>query len=90
MSQPTSGVVAVALLAVSLMLASCNSPSMEDLQKIEREMADLRTRLDAAEARVNASRASAESALDSAGQCHEVCLRVSERLDQLFLQTVRR
>jgi hypothetical protein len=63
---------------------------MEDLQRIERAMADLRTRLDTAGARVNASRASAESALDSAGQCHGVCLRVSERLDQLFLQTVPR
>jgi outer membrane murein-binding lipoprotein Lpp len=82
--------VVAALCAMGLTLSGCNSPSMEDLQRIERELVDLRTRLDAAEARANATRASAESALDSAGQCNEVCLRVSERLDQLFLQTVPR
>jgi hypothetical protein len=87
--KPRSSVLAV-LCAAGLALAGCNGPSMEDLQRIERELADLRSRLDAAEARANASRGSAESALDSAGQCNEVCLRVSERLDQLFLQTVPR
>jgi outer membrane murein-binding lipoprotein Lpp len=90
MSKPASGVIAAVLLAVSLVLAGCNSPSMEDFQRIERELADLRTRLEATEARANASKASAESALDSADQCNEVCLRVSERLDELFLQTVPR
>jgi outer membrane murein-binding lipoprotein Lpp len=85
-----SRVVAAAICASSLALAGCNSPSMEDLQRIEREVADLRTRLEAAEARASASRTSAESALDSAGQCNELCLRVSERLDELFLQTVPR
>jgi hypothetical protein len=63
---------------------------MADLQRIESEVAELRARLEAAEARANVSRASAESALDSAGQCHEICLRMSERLDELFLQIVPR
>jgi hypothetical protein len=63
---------------------------MADLQRIESEVAELRARLEATEARANASKASAESALDSADQCNEVCLRVSERLDELFLQTVPR
>ena len=85
-----SRVVAAAIGASSLAMAGCNSPSMEDLQRIEREVAELQTRLEAAEARANASKASAESALDSAGQCNEVCLRVSERLDELFLQTAPR
>jgi hypothetical protein len=88
--KPRPAVLAAALCAAGLALASCNTPSMEDLQRIERELADLRIRLAAAEAGATASRASAESALDSAGQCHEVCLRVSERLDELFLQTVPR
>jgi outer membrane murein-binding lipoprotein Lpp len=90
MPKPNFRVVAAALCAADLALAGCNSPSMADLQRIESEVAELRARLEAAEARANVSRASADSALDSAGQCHEVCLRVSERLDQLFLQTAPR
>jgi hypothetical protein len=90
MPTPRPSIAAAALCAAGLALAGCNAPSMEDLQRIERELADLRTRLDAAEARANSSRASAESALDSAGQCNEVCLRVSERLDELLLQTMPR
>jgi outer membrane murein-binding lipoprotein Lpp len=90
MSKPRSRVVTAVLIAANVVLAGCNSPSMEDIQRIESEVAELRARLETAEAQANASKASAESALDSAGQCNEVCLRVSERLDQLFLQTVPR
>jgi outer membrane murein-binding lipoprotein Lpp len=90
MPKPNFRVVAAALCAADLALAGCSSPSMADLQRIESEVAELRARLEAAEARANASMASADSALDSAGQCNEVCLRVSERLDELYLQIVPR
>lgn len=53
-------------------------------------MAELRARLQAAEARTDASATSADLVLDSAGQCNLVCLRVSERLDalSLYLETI--
>lgn len=90
MSKPKALVVTAAMLAAMPALAGCNTPSTADLHRIENEMAELRARLEAAERRATASAASADSALDSAGQCNQVCLRVSERLDELFLQTTPR
>jgi hypothetical protein len=66
------------------------TPSMEDLQRVEYEVAELRARVEAAEARRDASAALADLALDSAGQCGQVCLQVSDRLDELYLEITPR
>jgi outer membrane murein-binding lipoprotein Lpp len=89
MSKPKALVVNPALLAV-LALAGCNTPSIEDLQRVEYEVAELRARVEAAEARRDASAALADLALDSAGQCGQVCLQVSDRLDELYLEITPR
>lgn len=75
-----------AVLAMVLALPGCNTVSTEDLQRVENQVAELRSRVEAAEARVNASAVSADSALDSAGQCSQVCQQVSDRLDELYLE----
>jgi predicted small secreted protein len=79
-----------ALVAATPALAGCNTPSVEDVQRLEKEVADLRARLEAAETRISASEAMAASGLDSAGQCNLVCLNVSERLDGLYLEILPR
>lgn len=82
--------VMVAICMANLTLSGCNTPSMADFERIERRLALLQSRLEAAEARTNSSLASADSALDSAGQCNQTCLAVSERLDELYLETLSR
>lgn len=86
MSKPKALIVIPALLTAVLALAGCNTPSIEDFQRVENELAELRARVEAAEARTNASTASADMALDSAGQCSQVCLQVSDRLDELYIE----
>jgi Tfp pilus assembly protein FimT len=83
-------VTSLALVAVVLALAGCNTPSMEDIQRLESELAKLHARVQAAEVRANRSTISADSALDSAGQCVQTCQQVSDRLDQLYLENTRR
>ena len=90
MSKAKAPLLSQALLAAVLALAGCNTPSMEDLRRVENEVADLRARLEAAEARADASAVAADSALDSAGQCNQVCQQVSDRLDELYLETLPR
>jgi hypothetical protein len=79
-----------AFVAAILALAGCKTPSVEDVQRLENEVADLLTRLEAAETRISAGEAMAASGLDSAGQCNLVCLNVSERLDALYLEILPR
>jgi regulator of extracellular matrix RemA (YlzA/DUF370 family) len=90
MLKPQALVPIAAFLVVVPTLVGCNTPSMADLRRIESEIANLRARLDAAEGHATANAASSDSALDSAVQCNQVCLRVSEQLDQLLLQTTPR
>ena len=79
-----------ALSIAALALAGSNTASMEDLQRVETEVAELRARIEAAEARSNASAMSADSALDAAAQCNQVCQQVSDRLDELYLESAPR
>ena len=74
----------------ALALAGCNTASIEDLQRVENEVAELHARIEAVEASSNASAMSADSALDAAGQCNQVCQQVSDRLDELYLETTPR
>jgi outer membrane murein-binding lipoprotein Lpp len=86
----TNPFVAPVVLAAVLTVAGCNTPSMEEFQRLETEVAELRVRLEDTEARASASAMSVDSALDSAGQCNQVCQQVSERLDELYLETTPR
>ena len=90
MSRVNRSLMRSAPLMAALALAGCNTVSMEDLQRVENEVAELRARVEAAEARTDASAMSADSALDSAGQCNQVCQQVSDRLDELYLETAPR
>jgi hypothetical protein len=83
-------VVNATLFTPILALGGCNTPSIDDFQRIERAVAELQARVEAAEARTSASAASADLALDSAGQCGQVCLQVSDRLDELYLEITPR
>ena len=76
--------------ALALALAGCNTPSREEFQRVESDLAELRARVEAVEARADASALSADSALDAAGQCNEVCQQVSGRLDELYLRMTPR
>ncbi len=89
MSRVNRLLIGSALMA-ALALAGCNTASVEDLQRVENEVAELRARIEAAEARSNASAMSADSALDAAAQCNQVCQQVSDRLDELYLETTPR
>ena len=82
--------VGSALFVLIAAVGGCNGPSLEDYQQLESELAQLRTRVEASEARSKANATLADLALDSSGQCNQICLRVSDRLDELFLQTVPR
>lgn len=81
-------------VVAGLLVAGCNTASMDDLRRVEAEVADLRTRLEAAEERaeLQAERLSlsSDSALDSASQCNLVCQQVSDRLDRLYLESTPR
>jgi phage shock protein A len=90
MPKPKAPLTNPALLAAVLGLAGCNTPSMEDFQRVENEVAELRARVEAAEAQADESSLSADSALDSAGQCNQVCGQVSDRLDELYLEIMPR
>lgn len=90
MSKQKAVVVTITLLAAIFTLSGCNTPSMADFERIESRLALLESRFEAAEARTNSSLTSAESALDSADQCNQICLQVSERLDEVYLETMPR
>ena len=90
MPKPKGLLTNLALLAAVLGLAGCNTPSMEDFQRVENEVTELRARVEAAEAQADESSLSADSALDSAGQCNQVCGLVSDRLDELYLEIMPR
>ena len=89
MSTPRARVTNAVLLTAALAVAGCNTPSKRDFERMESAAADLRARVEAAEARSSSS-ASTAAALDSAGQCNLVCLNVSERLDELYLEILPR
>jgi Alanine-zipper, major outer membrane lipoprotein len=65
------------------MLSACETVSSDDLTELENEVADLRTRLDAADARS----AEAEAA---AARCTEVCEATSERTDRMLQQSLQK
>jgi hypothetical protein len=90
MSTPKARVPNTVLLTAALAVAGCSTPSREDFQRMESAVAELRARVEAAEARSSSSATTAASALDSASQCNLVCLNVSERLDQLYLEILPR
>jgi hypothetical protein len=90
MSTPKARVMKAVLLTAALAVAGCNTASKRAFERMESAVADLRARVEAAEARSSSSASTAASALDSAGQCNLVCLNVSERLDELYLEILPR
>lgn len=82
--------MSLTFLLSPLALTGCNTPSAEDLRRVENEVVQLRSRIEAAEARSNATVMSADSALDAAAQCNQVCQQVSDRLDELYLESTPR
>ena len=60
-------------------LSACETPTMEDFNSLQSEVASLESRVSAAEARAN------ESAT-AASECRQVC----ERTDRMFQQNLRK
>ena len=60
-------------------LSACETPTMEDFNSLQNEVASLESRVSAAEARAN-------EAATAAGQCQQVC----ERADRMFQQGLRK
>jgi Alanine-zipper, major outer membrane lipoprotein len=83
MSRTKTLKVGLAGVAALLMLSACQTVTPDDLSRVESEVADLRARLDAADA--SAARATA-----AAAQCTETCEANTARVDRMFQESLRK
>lgn len=74
---------ALTFSAALAILGACQTVTPEDLSRVENEVADLRARLDAAEA-------SATQSTAAAARCTETCEANTARVDRMFQESLRK
>jgi Alanine-zipper, major outer membrane lipoprotein len=73
----------VMVSAALVLLGACQTVTPDDLSRVENEVADLRARLDAAEASTAQSTA-------AAARCTETCEANTARVDRMFQESMRK
>jgi len=70
---------ALSVVGALFALSACETPSMDDFNSLRNQVANLESRVSAAEAR-------ADEAAAAAAECRQVC----ERTDRMFQQSLRK
>ena len=71
------------MAAAQMFLSACQTVTPDDLSRVESQVTDLSTRLDAAEARA----AQADAA---AARCTQTCEANAERVERMYQQSLRK